>query len=332
MNYLEIKNFPKVDLHCHLDGSIRPEVIKDIITHDNLNITTDIEILQNNLSVQIDCNSLVEYLQKFDIPIACIQSEYGLETATYSVIEDAFNETIIYLEIRFAPLFSVNENLDCDAVVQSVLKGVSRAEADFDIKVSIILCAMRHQPPEDSFVLVDIAHKYKDTGVGGIDIAGDEANFPLHLFEKLLDYANEKNIRYTLHAGETGDFSNIDFAIQKGATRVGHGLAVLKNTESIRLAYNHNLLFELCPTSNFQTKACNPDEDYPIKQFLDNSLNVCINTDNRTVSNTSLTDEYVLLQKYIEVTPEFMRQMALSAIDMAFASDEVKNFLYKKIT
>ncbi len=327
MDTAAIQNFPKVDLHCHLDGSMSAEVVAEIANKENINIPSDISELNKILTIDSECKSLNEYLTKFELPISCLKTSYGLETAAYNLIKEAAKENVIYLEVRFAPLFSVGHLMDLSLVIESVLTGLKRAEADFAISSSLILCAMRHQPLEDSIALVDVAAKYKQLGVGGIDLAGNEADFPPELFSELFRYAKSKKVNFTIHAGETGVFQNINTAIELGAKRVGHGISVVNSLQLTKLCSDYGLVFELCPTSNYQTKAVAPDINYPINYFIENELLFTVNTDNRTVSNTTLTKEYVLLQNYTDVSYDLLKNATLTAINAAFADEKTKQRL-----
>ncbi len=332
MKVLDIKKFPKVELHCHLDGSISAETVMKIAKHDNIEIPNDVNLLKEMLHVKENCKSLAEYLEKFDLPITCLQTSYGLETAAYELLKEVRRENVIYIEVRFAPIFSLNETMQYEDVIEAVLQGLKRGREDFGVYSSLILCGMRHMNPEESLILVELASKYRDLGVGGIDLAGGEAEFPPQLFDALFNKAKESNIKFTIHSGETGSYQNVQYAIEKGAKRVGHGVAVLNDTGAVNQSRENNLVFELCPTSNFQTKAIEIGVDYPINQFLEHGLKVSINTDNRVVSNTNLMKEFLVLQKFLDITPEFMRNVMMNAIEVAFTTEDIKGELKKLIT
>ncbi len=331
MDTFALQNFPKVDLHCHLDGSMSAEVITDIATKENIFIPSNTNELNTLLTAQPSCASLKEYLTRFDLPISCLKTPYGLEAAAYNLIKDAAKENIIYLEVRFAPLFSVTEEMNLCEVVENVLKGLHRARLDFAVQSSLILCAMRHQPLKENMILVDIASQLKNQGVGGIDLAGNEADFPPELFAELFSYAGKCNVNFTIHAGETGIFQNIATAVKFGAKRVGHGISVVNDPQTAKLCKQHGLVFELCPTSNYQTRAIAKNIDYPINRFIEEGLLFTINTDNRTVSNTTITKEFILLEKFTEISYNLVKNITLTAIAAAFTDATTKQALRKTV-
>ncbi len=331
MDYMMLKNFPKIDLHCHLDGSMSPEVVAEIAQQQGIAIPQSKSELKQLLTVEPNCKSLKEYLTRFDLPIDCLQTPYGLQAAAYQLLRDAAAENVMYIEVRFAPIFSVNEQMDLDTVIKSVLKGMRRAREDFAVHSSLILCAMRHLAPQQGMQLVDVAKQYKNSGVGGIDLAGNEADFPLAAFAELFCYAKQQGVNFTIHAGETGSYKNIETAVKFGAKRVGHGIAVFNDADTVKLCKNYGMVFELCPTSNYQTRAVAADVRYPIDEYMQQGLLFTVNTDNRTVSDTTITREFELLQSHTDVTKEFVKNVTLTAIDAAFTDEKTKEKLRERI-
>lgn len=322
MNREELEKLPKIDLHCHLDGSLTLESARDLLKR---------EVSINELQVSDDCTSLAEYLEKFDLPVACIQNEAGLTRVSYDFLKEVSKENVKYVEVRFAPLLSVNENLNCRQVIQAVITGLEKAKEEVGTEYNVIVCAMRHHTEEENLEMFKVAKEFLGKGVCAGDLAGNEAAFPMKEFFNLFAKVKEMGMPFTLHAGECHSVENVVDSVKAGALRVGHGIALSGNDEAIKLCRDKKIGIEMCPISNLQTKAVAKDEKYPMKEFLDAGLMVTINTDNRMVSNTTITKEIEFVQANYGITDEEIRQMMKNAIEVSFASKEVKAKLLKEI-
>ena len=225
------------------------------------------------------------------------------------------------MEVRFAPMLSVSEGLTCQEVIASVVEGLRRGQQEFGVYASAIVCAMRHHSLEQNMEMLEASREFIGKGVCALDLAGDEAAFPTSLFRELFQRAKEWEIPFTIHSGECGSVENVREAIELGAKRIGHGIALQESSELRVLCREKRIGIEMCPTSNLQTKAVSEFAKYPLKEFLREGLLVSIHTDNRTVSGTTLEKE----QAYFEES--IIRQCTLNAIETAFASDEVKREL-----
>ena len=320
MNLLQI---PKLELHCHLDGSLPLDFVREQLG--------DSDIMQVNLQAPKDCNSLAQYLERFDLPIRCLQSAKGLEEAGYAFIKEVAKENIRYIEVRFAPLFSVNENLSCREVIESLLRGLDRAKRDFGVHSNVIVCAMRHLTLEQNIDMLRVARELLGHGVCALDLAGDEAAYANSEFRDLFAQARKWEMPFTIHAGECGSVSNVREAMDMGAKRIGHGIALMKDPDLRKELRHRHIGIEMCPTSNLQTKAIENWEAYPIFDFLKNDLKVSVNTDNRTVSGTTLTKELAFVCQGREDEEELVYQLLNHAIETSFATDEVKDRLCKEI-
>ena len=314
-----IENLKKIELHLHLDGSVRVSTIEELLDKNNL---------EKELVVDENTKSLTDYLKKFDLPIKVMQSKENLIRISKELCEDLIKDNVIYAEIRFAPNFHTKEGLSLDEVVSSVLLGLDNK----NIKTNLILCMMRGDSYENNKNIIDLAIKYRNKGVCGIDLAGDEAKYSTSLYKNLFSYALGNNLNITIHAGEAGTSKEVKDAISYGAKRIGHGIKIINDDEVINLVKQKQIPLEICPTSNVQT--CNVDNimNHPIKKLFDRNILVTINTDNRTVSNTSLNKEYKLLEEYLNFTREDFIKMNLIAIDKSFLTDDKKEELKKKIT
>ncbi len=314
-----IEKLPKVELHIHLDGSIRPSTAAYLLNKS-------IEDVSNNMIASDKCEDLNEYLTKFDYPEKILQTKENLERVAYELALDLKKDNVIYAEIRFAPLKHIKEGLTLDSVVDSVLDGLSKV----NIKTNLILCMMRSDAYSDNLKVIELASKYLNKGVCGIDLAGAEALYKTSSFKELFVMAKKYNIPFTIHSGEADGYDSILATINFGATRIGHGIRAIEYDDLINLIIDNNILLEVCPTSNVQTNAVDKYTDHPIKKLIDKGVNVSINTDNRTVSNISLNLEYKKLQESFGFTKELFIKTNLNAIEHAFVSLDEKAKLKKE--
>lgn len=322
MTQEELLRLPKVELHCHLDGSLSQEFIEKRLGRS---------VKKEELSVSDDCTSLAEYLEKFDMPCQCLKDEEGLEEAGYDVLKSMSREHVCYAEIRFAPLFSETESMSCKKAMEALIKGLERGKQDFAIEYGVIACAMRHIGEEENWRMIRAARELLGSGVCGADLAGAEASYPMSQFMNLFENTRKIGMPFTIHAGECGSVDNITDAVNVGAKRIGHGIAMRGHEDVIRELAEKKIGIEMCPISNLQTKAVSSPEFYPIREFLDHGVRVTVNTDNRTVSNTTMTKELEFIQKTYGVRDEEVLLLMRNAVDAAFTSDTVKEKLYRKL-
>ena len=306
-------SMPKVELHCHLDGSLSKEFLMQTLQLSTLDMHT--------------IQSLAEYLTCFDLPVSALQEKEHIRDAVVDVVRQAAAENVRYMEIRFAPMLSVNSHLDLENVVQAAVYGCQKAFDRYGVFTNLILCAMRHHSPQQNHLVVRCAREFLGNGVCALDLAGDEAGHPNEEFEALFEEARRMEVPVTIHSGECGSARNVALALQYGARRIGHGIAAIKDPALLEACCNAHIGFELCPTSNFQTKAATELDAYPLHAFLDFGLLATINTDNRTVSHTTLTDEYTFALEKLHIEKEDLRTLYKNSVEISFASDSVKHQL-----
>ncbi|MBP1046623.1 adenosine deaminase [Enterococcus sp. BWM-S5] len=327
-----VSKLPKIELHCHLDGSVSCETLLKISKKYTIGLPEDTEQLRKLVNAPEDCQNLKDYLTCFDVILSCLQTEEALEMAALDVLAQAAQDGISYIELRFAPTQHQEQGLSLVQVVTAVLRGLNAGEARYGIKSNALLCGMRHDQQERLEEVVRLAKDYQGKGIVAFDLAGDEAAYPPENFKETLELANQLTIPLTLHAGECGCGKNVADSIKLGAKRIGHGIALKDTPEYFDLLREKDILLEICPTSNFQTKTVNSLEDYPFRQFLKEQIKVCVNTDNRTVSNTNLVEEYMKLSEWFQLTYEEMEQLNHNAVDGAFISDQEKSILHQQLT
>lgn len=327
-----IEKMPKIELHCHLDGSVPIETLYQLAKDSQLSIPNNIKDFSKLVTAPQDCESLVEYLQRFDIPIGALQTAENLSTAAYSLVKECSKENVVYLEVRFAPLFHLQKGLTLNQVVEGVLQGLEKGRQDFGVEYGLILCGMRHQPVEENTVLLQLAEDYKNKGVVAVDLAGDEKGFPVGGQADFFIKAKELGIPYTIHAGEADGAESIWNALKLGTKRIGHGIAMKDDPKLLKYCVEEGIGIEMCPISNLQTKAISSWEDYPYNFFYNAGAKVTINTDNRTVSQTNLTKELTTLNQYFGLTKEQLNQLYLNAVEVSFANREIKNKLKESLS
>lgn len=328
MNRFIAYNMPKIELHCHLDGSMSVELIRRLLGQRGEDYTT--EQLGQELTAPQDCESLAEYLEKFELPIRCLQTREGLMSAAEDLALAAAKEKVKYIEVRFAPSFSTSQGLTLREVIESVQSGLKRAEEKADILTGIIVCTMRGLDTETNLAMLKAAREFFGDGVVACDLAGDEKAYPTADFADVFAAAKKYDMPFTIHAGECGSAENIRAAIELGAARIGHGIAMKDYPDLMKLCSDKKIGLELCPTSNLQTKAITDLSDYPFTAFYEAGIPLSINTDNRTVSDTTCTDEYMRLVDAGMFKESMCEKIYMASIASSFADDDVKQILWRK--
>lgn len=324
MNYFDI---PKIELHCHLDGSISLKTIEELLKEEGRMMTED--EVKAKIQAPDDCSSLAEYLEKFDLPVSLLQTTHGLETAAYDLARSAASENVKYIEVRFAPVFSMTRGLKIPQIIEAVQKGLQKAQDDFGIYSGIIVCAMRHLDMQTNINMLHEAMELYGAGVVGCDIAGDEKPHTNLEYKEFFDEAGRLGIPFTIHSGECGNAYNIREAIELGARRVGHGIAMMNHEDIIKECVSNHIGVEMCPISNMQTKAVRDFAEYPFPRFYKAGVLLSVNTDNRTVSNTTCEKEWKMLSKIYDFTMDDVDKIYRDSIEVSFASDDIKEKLLK---
>ncbi len=312
------ESLKKVELHVHLDGSLNPERVSRW-TRKDLREVEKLLILESK-------GDLEHYLEMFSYPISLLQTKTRLIDASEQLCIDLMNDGVIYAEIRFDPIAHLEKGLTIEEVVEYVLEGMKKTS----LKCNLILCMKREREFEDNKKVIDVAKKFIKKGVVAIDLAGNEALYPLRNFKELFDYASEKDIPYVIHAGEAGDASEIKTAISYGATRIGHGVSAIKNFDVMEILKKKSIPLEICVTSNMALNLYGKYDEHPIARLIDSGVPVTINTDNRTVVGTTLTDEYNILNRHFGLNIVDFNRMNKCAIEHSFLSDDEKKELIKE--
>lgn len=327
----QIKKFPKVELHCHLDGSISEKALRRILR----NADDDPETVDDRIDrMRYKCGAvnLAEYLTCFAEVMPYLQSEENLAVAAYELIRQAAAEHVIYIEVRFAPMYHGKQGLRQIDAVKAVLKGLELGEKDFGVKSRLLLCMMRGKPEEINEETLSCAREMRGYGVAGVDLAGNEAAYPPQLYRALLAKAQAWRIPFTIHAGECGSAGNVRTAVEMGASRIGHGVAIADDEEIKEICRKQKIVLEMCPVSNLQTGAVRAIEKYPWARLHAEGIPVTVNTDNRTVSDTTLVTEWETLDRQFRMVDEQVLERAgIAAVEAAFLPWQEKAELKKMI-
>ena len=257
--------------------------------------------------------------------------DFSEAEAGYDVLKSMKQENVCYAEIRFAPLLSETPDMNCNKVIEALLAGLEKGKRDFGIEYGVITCAMRHHSEEENARMLRTAREYLGHGVCAADLAGAESLYPMSEFMELFKKTKALGMPFTLHAGECGSVQNILDSVETGAGRIGHGIAMRGYADVQKELQKKGIGIEMCPISNLQTKAVESTKNYPMREFLNAGLKVTVNTDNRTVSNTTLTKELEFIQKNYRITDEEIHLMMRNAVDVAFADDAVKERMLKYV-
>ncbi|HCS93252.1 MAG TPA: adenosine deaminase [Bavariicoccus seileri] len=322
----QIKILPKVELHCHLDGSIRLETLKRLAEKDGVPVAS-VEAVH----APKKCLSLQDYLDSFDAVLPLLQLEENLRLASYDLIEQVALENVSYIEIRFAPLLHQRKGLTVAQIISAVCDGITAAQEKYAVKANVLVSGMRHHSQERNNELLNEIKELHNSRVVGFDFAGNEEDHGNLKLKSCIKKGLNSGLRLTLHSGECGCSHNVLEAIELGAERIGHGVAIKDDPAIMAVCRDKGTLLELCPTSNLQTNAIDSWEDYPFRLFLAQQLKCCINTDNRTVSQTSLTDEYEKLAEHFDLTYDEMKELNLNAIEGSFADEKTKKEIITQI-
>lgn len=322
-----------IDLHLHLDGSLPYETILKMAECSGVTLPANtVEGLVPYLTVGADCQSLNEYLEKFDIPLSVMQTEECLEMAVYDLLQTLSEQDVVYAEIRFAPSSHCRRGMTQKQVVAAAVRGLNKGMKDLPIRAQLILCCMRGADNEkENRETVETAKAFLGQGVCCLDLAGAEALFPTANFASLFAYARELEVPYIIHAGEAAGWESVQTALDLGAKRIGHGVASADDTETIERLKAEKIPLEVCVTSNVHTKAVKNLESHPIQSLMEAGVIVTLNSDNMTVSDVTLKGEYELVQKTFRLTDAQLDQLLCNGVDAAFLSEIEKQELKKQL-
>lgn len=326
-------NLPKIELHCHLDGSLRVETVIELAKKENIDLNSyNYDYVKNLLTVEAECDSLDEYLKRFDLPNEVLQRKENLRRVAYELLEDAAKENVKYIEVRFAPIFHRKKGLALEEIIESVINGIKDAEKVYDIKGNVIISCIRGLGLDHVYESINAGEKYIGKGVVAIDLAAEEREDFAYEYIEAMKTAKEKGFRITIHAGETGFGKNVRDAINLlGAERIGHGVYIYNDKEAYKLVKENGVTLEMCPKSNIDTKAAKSYEEHPIYNYYKDGIKINISTDNRTVSNISLNEEISKVANTFNINIDEYKEIYINSVNSAFCDEETKSMLLSLI-
>jgi adenosine deaminase len=326
------QDIPFIDLHRHIEGNIRISTILDLARQHNLDLPAgDEESLRPYVQVQSQQPGVMAFLEKFDLPMKMLVDLDACRRIAYEAVIDAAAEGIDYIELRFSPWFMAETHtLAPQGVVEAVLDGVQSGKIESGMKVKILGILSRTYGPDIAMKELEAMLPFADHIVG-LDLAGDEANFPAELFERHFERAREVGWKATVHAGEAAGTESVWQSIKiLGAQRIGHGLAIVKDPALMDYLFERQIGIEANLTSNVQTSSVIDYESHPLKTFLENGLCASINSDDPGISAVDLRYEYEVAAPKAGLTDAQIRQAQLNAVESAFLTPREKQSLGKK--
>ncbi|MGN1231404.1 MAG: adenosine deaminase [Anaerotignum sp.] len=329
--------YPKIELHLHLDGSIRPETVWELYQKEGLaEDGMDFETFTRDAAVLEPCQDVNDCLTKFDLPLKIMQDAAYITRITKELVCDLAEQGVIYGEIRFAPQLHTQKGLSQREAIEAVLKGKDEGLKEHPkIGIGIILCCMsiglETVNKEENLETVRLGKEYLGKGVNAIDLAGAEGIVPLRNFHYIFDLARELGVPFTCHGGDSQDYETVRDAMDFGSVRIGHGHAVYEAPELCQRAIREGITFEICPTSNIRCQSRESYAAHPAKKLLDMGIRVTINTDNMTIFNVDLDEEYDHCLNDMGFTEEDILQMLLYAAEAAFLPAAEKAKLVAKV-
>lgn len=329
-----IEKLPKTDLHVHLDGSLRLSTILEIADKQRIELPAhDEDGLRRAMNLGENCGSLVEYLKAFDVTLRVLQTAESLTRAAYELAEDGARENVRYMEVRYSPMLHTRRGLKLTTVVEAVLEGLRAAHDKYGIESNVIICGIRNVSPESSLEMAELAVAYKNRGVVGYDLAGAEYDHPAKHHRAAFQLVRDNNINVTIHAGEAYGPESIHQAIHVcGAHRIGHGCRLREDGDLLHYVNDHRITLECCPSSNVQTGAIRDLASHPVKLYKSLGLRVTVNTDNRLVTDTTVSKELWLCHKVMGLSLEDLKAIVLSGFKSAFLPFHVKQQYVRRVS
>ena len=328
-----LRALPKTDLHCHLDGSLRLETILDLAERQKVRLPASTpEGLAKAIHMGEMRGSLEGYLSAFDVTLAVLQTEEALCRAAYELAIDCAAENVRYLEVRYSPVLHTRQGLKPTTILDSVLEGLRQAKRETGIKSNVIVCGIRHMDPQTSIRLAELAVAYKGKGVVGFDLAGAEEGHPAREHGQAIQLILDNNVNVTIHAGEAHGPGSIAQAVHKcGAHRIGHGVRLRENGDLLNYLNDHRIPLEMCPSSNVQTGSVAGFSSHPLKFYFDFGLRVTMNTDNRLITDTTITKELGLAHREMGFTLEDVCTLLVQGFKSAFLPFREKQDLLRRV-
>lgn len=318
------QKIPKAELHCHLDGSLRLQTLEELAKVDHINIPPA-------FFGQIHA-SLVKYLEQFSLICSVMQTREAIYRAAYELVEDAAKENVWHIEPRFCPTLLTKQGLSLKEVTQAAVDGGNDAAAKYGISHGVILCGIKSFDPSENIEIAHVAGEFKDKGVIAFDLAGPEAGYPAKKHAEAFVRALSRYMNVTVHAGEAYGPDSIEQALMFcGAHRIGHGTRLFERPDLLRYVIDRRIPLEVCPTSNEQTGAVESFAKHPLVEYLRAGVRVTLNTDNRLVSNTTLSREYERVYRELNLGYPEIKTIVINGFKSAFIPHHQKSAMLERV-
>lgn len=323
------QSLPKVELHRHLEGSLRLNTLLEIARQYDLALPGGEKLRSLVQVVDSDPHTSQNFLSKFEILREFYRSPEIIQRVAREVVADAAADNIRYMELRFTPVaLSKAAGFPLGEVMDWVIQGVQEAETASDIKTGLIISVNRHESTGLAEQIIQEAIDRRQAGIVGVDLAGDEANYPAAPFKAIFHEARQEGLKSTIHAGEWGPAENVVQAINFfQADRIGHGVRVMEDPQAVELARESGIPFEVCLTSNYQSGVVDDLARHPLQRMIASGLNTTVNTDDPGISQITLGDEYALACEQIGIDLETLKANIVAAAQSAFLSPGARDVL-----
>lgn len=314
-----LARLPKAELHCHLDGSVRPQTLIGLAAERDVTLPAhNVAELEEYMIVR-NADNLEDYLARFSVTLSVMQDAEALERIAHELVVDAARDGIRYIEIRYSPVLNTQAGLSLDEAVEAPLRGIASGTVETGTVARLIICALRHLAPAVSSELARLAVAYKHHGVVGFDLAGGERNHPASAHIESFAYARVHDLAVTVHAGEGDGADSIRQAVHFcGANRIGHATRLFEDYALAQYVNDRRIALEICLTSNVQTRAVLSYAAHPLRSYYDEGQVVVLNTDNRLMSGVTLTDEYAHAASSLGFTFPELARIARNGFESAF--------------
>ncbi len=315
-----IQRLPKTDLHCHLDGCLRPRTLLELADAQGVKLPTRrLPELTRILMAGKRTRNLGDYLKIFDLTLGVLQEKQALYRVAYELAEDAAAENVRHLEVRYSPVLHRRRRLSYEDIVDPVIAGLADAGRRHNLSTGVIVCGIRSMNPRTSLRLAELAVAYKGRGVLGFDLAGQEKDYPAKAHRAAFQLILNNNINLTVHAGEAFGPPSISQALhQCGAHRIGHGTRLREDQDLMAYVNDHRIPLEVCLSSNVQTRAVRSLETHPFSFYFRKGLRVTLNTDSRLISATTVSHEIALAVRRFGLGPYEVKRVVINGFKSAF--------------
>ena len=329
-----LQRLPKTDIHCHLDGCLRPRTMLELAEEQRVRLPTrNLTRLTRLLQAGRRTRSLGDYLKIFDLTLSVLQHREALHRVAFELAEDAAAENVRHLEVRYSPVLHRKRRLSWEDIVDPVIAGLRDGGAKHSMSTGVIICGIRSMPPKVSLALAELAVAYKGRGVLAFDLAGQEKDYPAKAHRAAFELILKNNINSTVHAGEAFGPASIGQALHYcGAHRIGHGTRLLEDPDLLRYVNDHRIPLEVCLSSNVQTRAVRSIREHPFDFYFRRGLRVTLNTDSRLISATSATNEIALAARTFRLSPYEVKKIIINGFKSAFLPYAEKARLLRIVT